>query len=118
MRYAAEFNAPFGAVESTGKLVATVQRVAAEAGRTDLVCSAAQEICAGADDAAVARRAGVLGREVEDLRANALAGSPAQVVDTLGRFAEVGVSRVYLQLMDLTDLDQLELVASTVLPQV
>lgn len=118
VRYAAEFNAPFGTVEVTGELVGRVRRLAEEAGRTDLVLSAAQAVCVGADDAAVARRGAVLGRDPDELRANGLAGSPAEVVDKLGRFAEVGVSRVYLQLMDLSDLDQLELVASTVLPQV
>ena len=118
VRYAAEFNAPFQTVEVTGGLVGRVRDLAQRAGRTDLVLSAAQALCVGADAAAVARRAGVLGREVDELRGSALGGSPAEVVDKLGRFAEVGVSRVYLQLMDLTDLDQLELVASTVLPQV
>ena len=118
VQYAAEFNAPFGTVEATGELVGRVRRLAEQAGRTDLVFSAAQAVCVGADDAAVARRAAVLGRDPDELRANGLAGSPAEVIDKLGRFAEAGVSRVYLQLMDLSDLDQLELVASTVLPQV
>lgn len=115
--HAAEFNAPFHTVQATGELIDRVRDVAAEAGRDGLVHSAAQALCVGADDAAVRRRAAVLPREVDELAANALAGSPAQVVDTLGRFAAVGVSRVYLQVMDLTDLDQLELVATAVATQ-
>jgi len=47
-----------------------------------------------------------------------LAGSPAQIVDKLGRFAGVGVSRMYLQVLDLHDLDHLELIAGEVMPRV
>jgi alkanesulfonate monooxygenase SsuD/methylene tetrahydromethanopterin reductase-like flavin-dependent oxidoreductase (luciferase family) len=71
----------------------------------------------GRDDAAVARRAAAIGRDVDELRANGLAGTPAQAVDTLGRFAEAGASRVYLQVLDLADLDHLDLVAAEVAPQ-
>ena len=42
---------------------------------------------------------------------------PAEVVDRLGRFAEAGATRVYLQVLDLSDLDHLELVAREVMPQ-
>ncbi len=66
----------------------------------------------------MARRAGSIGREVEELRENGVAGTPAQCVDTLGRFAEAGSQRMYLQVLDLADLDQLELVAGEVMPQV
>ncbi|MEO6880645.1 MAG: LLM class F420-dependent oxidoreductase [Mycobacteriaceae bacterium] len=115
--HAAEFNAPFQTVEATGKLIERVRHVADGAGRDDLVYSVAQALCVGADDVEVNRRAAVLNREVDELAAHALAGSPAQVVDTLGRFATAGVSRVYLQVMDLHDLDQLEFVAAAVAPQ-
>ena len=36
---------------------------------------------------------------------------PAEAVDTLGRYAEAGAERVYLQVLDLADLDHLDLVA-------
>jgi hypothetical protein len=39
------------------------------------------------------------------------------VVDKIGRFAEVGATRMYLQVMDLHDLEHLELVAAAVAPQ-
>ncbi len=35
----------------------------------------------------------------------------------IGTFAEAGSQRVYLQTLDLADLDHLELVASEVMPQ-
>ena len=51
------------------------------------------------------------------LRASGLAGTPAEVVDKIGQLADLGVSRIYLQVLDLTDLEQLELIAAEVLPQ-
>jgi hypothetical protein len=38
-------------------------------------------------------------------------------VDKIGQLADLGVSRIYLQFLDLTDLAQLELIAAEVLPQ-
>ena len=70
------------------------------------------------DEAEVARRAEAIGRAPEELRARGLAGSPAEVVDTLGRMdAGRRLDAVYLQLLDLADLDHLELVAAEVVPQ-
>jgi hypothetical protein len=55
---------------------------------------------------------------VEDLRATGIAGSPAEAVDRLGTWRErTGINRIYLQLLDLTDLDQIELIAAEVMPQ-
>jgi hypothetical protein len=39
------------------------------------------------------------------------------VVDRIGQFAEHGITRFYLQTLDLNDLDHLELVATQVIPQ-
>ena len=52
-----------------------------------------------------------------ELRAHGVAGAPAEAVDILGRYAEAGAQRVYLQVLDLADLDHLDLVASEVAPQ-
>jgi alkanesulfonate monooxygenase SsuD/methylene tetrahydromethanopterin reductase-like flavin-dependent oxidoreductase (luciferase family) len=98
---------------------ARVRAAAEERGRPahDLVCSNALVVCAGRDDAEVARRAAAIGREVDELKANGLAGTPAEIVDRIGRYQEVGSQRIYLQILDLDDLDHLELVASHVKPQ-
>jgi alkanesulfonate monooxygenase SsuD/methylene tetrahydromethanopterin reductase-like flavin-dependent oxidoreductase (luciferase family) len=82
------------------------------------VYSAAQTVCCASDEAGLARRAEAIGRPVEDLRRDGVAGSPAEVVDKLGRFADAGATRAYLQVLDLTDFDHLELIAAEVLPQV
>lgn len=45
------------------------------------------------------------------------AGTANQIVDTLGRWAEAGVSRIMLQWLDLDDMEGLEGLAHNVLPQ-
>ena len=40
----------------------------------------------------------------------------AEVTDKLGTFADAGAQRVYLQVLDLSDLDHLRLVAAEVAP--
>ncbi|MFR9754089.1 LLM class F420-dependent oxidoreductase, partial [Nocardia sp. 004] len=66
----------------------------------------------------VAARAAASGRSMEELRGNGGGGSPAEVVDTIGRYAEIGVTRIYLGILDIDDIDHLELVAAEVMPQV
>jgi F420-dependent oxidoreductase-like protein len=115
--YADEYNVGFREPAATKEIFDRVAAAAGTAGR-ELRYSAAQIVCVAASPERLSARAAVLGRDLEDLRREGLAGSPAEVVDKIGRFAEAGASRMYLQLMDLTDLDQLELIAAEVLPQV
>jgi len=114
--YADEFNLPFASLEDTRTQFGRVREAAAATGR-ELVLSVAQVLCCGRDDAEIARRAAAIGRSVDDLRANGVAGTPAEVVDRLGAFGELGATRAYLQVLDLVDLDHVELVAAEVLPQ-
>ncbi|MFF8827957.1 LLM class F420-dependent oxidoreductase [Streptomyces sp. NPDC015131] len=118
-RFADEFNVPFVSPEDSARQFGRVRAAAEEAGRAadDLVYSNALVVCVGEDDAQVARRAAAIGREVAELRAHGLAGSPDEVVDTIGRYAAIGSSRIYLQVLDLDDLAHLELIASRVMPQ-
>ena len=37
-------------------------------------------------------------------------------MEKIGTFADIGVTRLYLQVLDLADLDHLELVAAEVMP--
>jgi F420-dependent oxidoreductase-like protein len=108
-RYATEFNAPFASVEETGRLFDRVAAACREHGRDPetLVRSAAQVVCIGPDDATVRRRAGAIGRDVDELVENGVAGTVEQARERLGRLAEVGTTRVYLQVLDLADLDHL-----------
>ncbi|MFJ3209576.1 LLM class F420-dependent oxidoreductase [Streptomyces flaveolus] len=118
-QYADEFNIPFASIEDTERQFARVRAAAEEAGRgaDALTYSNALVVCVGKDDAEVGRRAAVIGREVDELKANGLAGSPAEVVDKIGRYAAAGAQRIYLQILDLDDLDHLELISSQVQAQ-
>jgi len=113
-RYAAEYNVPFHSVDDTR---AAFERVRAVASR-ELVYSACQVLCCGRNEAEIARRADAIRRAPDELRTNGLAGTPSELVDKIGRFAEAGAGRMYLQVLDPSDLDHLELVASEVLSQV
>ncbi|MFF7242879.1 LLM class F420-dependent oxidoreductase [Embleya sp. NPDC008237] len=118
-RFANEFNVPFGSAQTSAQQFGRVRDALAEHGRKaeDMVFSNALVACVGKDDTEVARRAAVIGRETAELKENGLAGSPAEVVDKIGRFAEIGSTRIYFQILDLHDLDHLELIASEVMPQ-
>lgn len=103
---------------------AQFDRVAAacrELGRdpTELVRSGAFVVCVGRTDAEVRRRAEAIGQQAERLRATGLAGTPDEVTDRIGQWRErTGISRLYLQFLDLTDLDQIDLIADEVMPAV
>jgi F420-dependent oxidoreductase-like protein len=118
-RFAGEFNVPFSSVEDNARLFAGVRAACEEAGRDPaaMVYSSALVLCVGKDEAELARRAAAIGRGADDLRAHGVAGTPAEAVDILGRYAEAGAQRVYLQVLDLADLDHLDLVAGEVAPQ-
>ncbi len=119
-KFADEFNMPFHDVAATAAAFGRVREACTAAGRdpSSMILSAAQTVCCGKDDAEVARRAEAIGRTVEDARTTMLGGTPAEVVDKIGRFAEAGAGRLYLQVLDLSDLDHLDLIASEVMPQV
>jgi len=119
-RYAAEFNLAFPAFDEIEDKLANVRRACEEAGRApeSLTMSAALVLCVGRDDAEVDRRAHAIGRDPQEIRGQGGAGSVAQAVDRLGELAAQGVSRVYLQVLDLADLDHLDLVAGQVAPQI
>ena len=117
-RYAQEFNAPFSSVQDTAAAFSRVRAACEDAGRDSdsLVYSAAQVLCCGRDEAEISRRAAAIGREVDELRENGLAGTPDEVVAKALTFGAAGAARLYLQVLDLSDLDHLELVAAEVMP--
>ncbi|WNI18453.1 LLM class F420-dependent oxidoreductase [Actinacidiphila sp. ITFR-21] len=118
-RYADEFNVPFASLEDTARQFGRVRDAVRAAGRAadDMVYSNALVTAVGKDDAEVARRAAAIGYDVDELKRNGLGGTPAEVVEKIGRFAEHGATRFYLQILDPHDLDHLELIASRVSSQ-
>lgn len=119
-RFADEFNLPFPQLADVGPQVDAV-RAACESARRDpatMQWSAALVVCCGEDEDTYRRRATAIGRDPDELRTSSAAGTVAEVVDTLGRYADAGMERIYLQVLDLHDLDHLRLIASEVAPAV
>ncbi|MDH6243233.1 LLM class F420-dependent oxidoreductase [Mycobacterium sp. OTB74] len=118
-RFASEFNIPF---VDLATLTAQYDRVRAAVDAADrapesMTYSAAFVLCAGRDDAEIARRAGAIGREVDEMYSNSPAvGTPAQIAEKLAPFLAAGVQRIYLQVLDMSDLDHLEFFAHEVIP--
>lgn len=122
-RFAAEFNLAFPTLEFTREQLGRVRAAVAAAGRDpdELVYSAAFVVCVGSNEAEFTRRAAEVSREASELRANSpLTGRPAEVIDRLAVFADAGVQRVYLQLLDIGDsraaTEHLGLFAAEVMP--
>lgn len=118
-KYANEFNAPFRSVVDSVEQFGRVREALERHGRAadSMVFSHAVTTVVGKDDAEVARRAAAIGHSVDELKQNSAAGTPAEVVDRLGQYAEAGATRSYLQILDLDDVEHLELIASTVRTQ-
>ena len=117
-RFADEFNVAFSPLEVVERQYRLVDEACERAGRdpASLLRSTALVVCCGASEAEVARRAARIGREVKELKENGLAGSSAEVADKLATYRAGGAVRVYLQVLDLEDLDHLRLIAEEVVP--
>ena len=116
--YADEYNALFMSAADTREAFARVHAACDQAERdpASVRYSIAQTVFCGADDAEVTRRLDAVGF-ARETAGPALIGTPAEIVDRLGEYAAAGASRVYLQVLDHTDLDHLDLLASGVLRQ-
>jgi F420-dependent oxidoreductase-like protein len=117
-RYAAEFNIPGAGTEVANEMFGRVRKACEDIGRdpSELHYSAWITVACGSDEAEFQRRAKAIGRDGDELRANQLGGTPAQVLDRLEEYAQTGMDRVYLQVLDLSDIDHLELIANEVMP--
>ena len=114
-RYASEFNVAFVSIDDTAQQIGRVRDACDEIGRSDpMLFSTAQTTAVGADEAEFARRASAIGQSPESLRTGGLGGTVNEVVDRIGAYADRGVTRMYLQIMDLTDLDHLAFIAAEV----
>jgi alkanesulfonate monooxygenase len=117
--YADEFNTPFLQPDDAGAQFARVRRACEAVDRDpeSLIYSSAVMVCCGENEAEIARRAQAIGWSVEDARTYGAAGTPEEVVERVGRWRDAGASRIYFQVLDLSDLDHLRLIASEVVPQ-
>ncbi len=119
-RYASEFNLPFTPLEQVRPAIERVDKACEAHNRNpvEVVKSAAMIMCIGVSDAEVQRRAASIGRPASDLRRDGLAGTPEEVIDKLTAYADAGIERMYLQVLDLQDLDHIAMVGSDIIPEV
>ncbi len=118
-RYADEWNAVFAPVETVARLNLRLDALAQGQGRAPAAIrrSLMTGLVFGQDDAKLRDR--LNGRSADEMHARGwVVGTPNAVVDQVGRIAETPVQRLMLQWLDLDDLDGLEALAKTVLPQV
>jgi F420-dependent oxidoreductase-like protein len=119
-RYADEFNVPFHGVDDAAAQYGRVRQACEVSGRdpASLRLSAAVTVCCGTDEAEVARRAAAIGRPLDHLRGYGAAGTPTEVAERCLAYGTAGAATVYLQVLDLGDLDHLRLIAAEVMPAV
>ena len=119
-RFADEFNVPFDSYDVCKSQFELVSDACDAIDRDpgSMVRSAALVICCGQNSADVERRASNIGRDVDELSTNGLAGLPTQIVEKIHVYGELGITRIYLQILDMNDLEHVGLIASDVLPVV
>lgn len=117
-KYASEFNLPFAPPEYFTAQVERVRTACTTIGRdpASLVYSTALVACIGKDDAEISRRAAAIGREVDELKKNGICGTPNEAIEQLKKWELLGAQRVYLQFLDIQDVDQISYIGAEVLP--
>ncbi len=118
-QFADEYNVPFADAATTAQLGHNVDAACEAIGREpgDVLRSACQVVCVSDDKAVLQRRADAIGRGLDDdLRANGVAGSLEEARERVGEFESLGIERLYLQVLDLSDLEHLEEFASLMEP--
>ncbi|MDH3294649.1 MAG: LLM class flavin-dependent oxidoreductase, partial [Acidimicrobiia bacterium] len=109
-RYASDFNLPFTPLKEVASAIDRVNKACADQGRNpdEVVKSTTMVLCLGASETEVNRRAEAIGRRPDELRSNGAAGTTEEVIDKLSAYAEAGIQRTYLQVLDLGDLDHID----------
>ncbi len=116
--YAEEFNVPFAPLDVALAQYDRVRQACDDRGRdpASMRFSSALVLCVGADEQEFARRAETLGHDPAELRRDHLGGTVEEVADRIGRYHDAGTDRLFLQVLDLADLDHLRLVVRDVIP--
>lgn len=118
-RFAQEYNVPFVDPDTAAALGSNVDAACEKVGRDpgEVLRSACQVMCVSDDPATLRRRAEAIGRDLDDdLLANGIAGTLEEARDRVGEFAERGITRLYLQVLDLADLEHLDEAAQLLEP--
>lgn len=119
-QYAAEFNSSncdlANVSQRYGRVTAACGRYGREPGSVKF--SHAIVVCCGRTDREVARRLEITGQDRDAFNRVNIAGSPQYAIERIKAFGDLGAQRMYLQLLDMDDIDHAELIASSVLPHV
>jgi len=116
-RYASEYNTAFASLDTFTERKHRVEAACETAGRARPIrYSAALVVCTGPTEADVERRAAAIGRQPDELRRNGAAGSAEEAAATIRSYVDAGAQRMYLQVLDLSDLDHLDFIADEVAP--
>lgn len=116
-QYATEYNVAFHSLEAFVERKQRVEAACAAIRRQrPLRYSMALVVCAGATEDDVVRRAAAIGQDPAELRTNGAAGSAEETASTIRRFVDAGAERIYLQVLDVSDLDHLDFIAGAVAP--
>ena len=116
-RYADEWNGVFLTPEKFTDLNARLDGLLDEAGRPreDVRRTLMTRVVFGSTEEDVNRK--LDGTAREELDDPVIVGTAGEVIERLGALSEVGVERVMLQWLEVDDIDGLEAMAGTVLPQ-
>jgi len=117
--YASEYNSNFRPADQVADSYLRVREACAAIGRdpATLKLSVTMVVALGRTEADIERRTEAITRRAA-ANQMVLRLTPEQLVEKLGEYHAAGTRRVYLRTFDMNDLDQLELIASAVLPQV
>lgn len=118
-RFATEYNVGFPTDEQIreriGNLHAACERVGRDPATVKL--SIAMSTFAGPDDATVDRRARAVGKTLDEVRDGVnIVGGPDEIGAQVARYRELGIERVYFQVLDLSDVEHVEYLGTEVLP--
>jgi F420-dependent oxidoreductase-like protein len=113
-QFATEFNVPFVDTDFYVRQRARVQDACRAIDRDpdELVYSAALVTCIGDSTTQFEQRAAAIGRDPDELVSHGICGTPDVARASLRRWSDLGCHRIYLQVLDLSDLDHLDLIAS------
>lgn len=118
-RFATEFNMPFPvALDDVATAFARADAACEAIGRdpATLRHTLALTIAVGATEREAERRAASSGRELERLRETGIAGTVDEVIERMRWAAAQGVETLYVQFLDLHDLEHLELAGRELIP--
>jgi F420-dependent oxidoreductase-like protein len=112
-RFASEFNLPFSSPTDFQLQAERVARACESLERDpeSMIFSSAQVLCIGESEEELIKRSQRIGRELSELRENGVAGILDEARERIRAFQQMGVSRMYFQVLDEDDLDHVTLLA-------